>query len=330
MNTRWNLVGVDPTRHTPSYESRLYKYGLRGWAIAQPGIKGCQIQLNIETVAAGNEALQGVRGIAKVLLMEQRDNFKANKGKVYVAMGFDKRKSKMLGSSSKDLKQLLCDDGTDGDYAPDILNPYTASMLVADQKDTWFGNKMFDLQEKTVRELVTERARSGLPLDQAACDDMPFLEVPLLFKLFEHVSRLPSRRSDLAHRLTKARDALRDVFCSPELREYRRKLHRLTIADPAAAALLKKSTVNITYTKEEGGAELIFACDIQHQYTFPPEFPRRIAFMTENPGRQGFFTGSFHSEAGTPTDAWLDARFFTFAGGMGSGGAQQGGNCAGL
>ena len=52
--------------------------------------------------------------------------------------------------------------------------------------------------------------------------------------------------------------------------------------------------------------------------------------MTENPGRQGFFTGSFHSEAGTPTDAWLDARFFTFAGGMGSGGAQQGGNCAGL
>jgi hypothetical protein len=183
-----------------------------------------------------------VRVIAKVLLLEQRDNFKAKKGKVYVAMGFDKRKSKMMDSSAKDLKQLLCDDGTDGDYAPDILNPYTSSSIVADQRDTCFGDKLFALHVEVVTKFVTERVRSGLPLvlTQASVDDVR-LEVPFLFKLFQHGSRLPSRRSDLAHRLSTARNALRDVFCSPELREYRRKLHRLTIADPAAAAALKKS-----------------------------------------------------------------------------------------
>jgi hypothetical protein len=43
VNKRCNLVGVDPSRHSPSYEARLYKYCLRGWAIAQPGVKvgGC-------------------------------------------------------------------------------------------------------------------------------------------------------------------------------------------------------------------------------------------------------------------------------------------------
>jgi hypothetical protein len=255
------------------------------------------------------QALQGVHGMAKVLLMEQRDNFKARKGTVYLAMGFDKRKSTMR-ETGNGLKELLCDDGADGDYAPDLLNPYSPSLTVVECTDAYFFANVFALHEETVKQSVIECARSGLTLDQAAVDGV-HLVLPFLTK---YPAGLQSRALDMALRLTRAHAALVDVFCSPEFREYRRTSHHHTPADPAAAALLKKSSVDIKYTKEEGGAELSFTCDIQHQYTFPPEFPRRIAFMTENLGRQGFFTGSFHSEAGTPTDAWLDDRFFTFAG----------------
>ena len=129
------------------------------------------------------QALRGVRGLAKVLLMEQRDNFKARNGTVFLSTGFEKTKSVKL-VSSKTLEQLISDDGTDGDYAPDVLNPYTPSGTVKESRDECFGDKLFEMHKKTVSEFVVERARSGLPVDQAAVD-LVLLKLPFLFKLIE-------------------------------------------------------------------------------------------------------------------------------------------------
>jgi hypothetical protein len=116
-----------------------------------------------------------------------------------------------------------------------------------------------------------------------------------------------SRHESVSRRLPVAREVLKDIFNSPDPRNYvRRRTQHHGEVD------LEQSTHHIWRVQGSVDVEITVA----HKHTMPQEFPRSMTFMTANPGQQKLFTGCFNPTQTTSEsdDAWLDPKFFCFTG----------------
>jgi hypothetical protein len=120
----------------------------------------------------------------------------------------------------------------------------------------------------------------------------------------------------MPRRLSAAREALMDIFSSPDPRKYMR---RATFTNGGLVEDLEKSKHKFQYDRGAQGPIPVLV-SIIHRHTMPPDFPRTINFMTANPGQQQLFTGCFNPSKVTQDsdDAWLDPKFFSFNGGGGA------------
>ena len=78
--------------------------------------------------------------------------------------GFEKRKGfsnfDPVGARSEDLDTILCDDGSDGDYAPDILNPYSIRYsLDPSEYSCLLENKMRSVHKAQLKKSLIAAAR---------------------------------------------------------------------------------------------------------------------------------------------------------------------------
>ena len=134
---------------------------------------------------------------------------------------YDKFKfTKKLNDDLPVIETVLGDQASDYDACEGFFDLYRIPSQYNTALGCEFGihSKVFEVHKRLVKDFVEQKASTGVTADQT-CIDSVHLVVPFVWKRTTGGTLL-SRREPLALRLVGACEMLKDVFLSPDCRQY--------------------------------------------------------------------------------------------------------------